>query len=64
MACRDLGKAAAAIEESDVLKSNKAYLQVMKLDLADLRSVKQFAVDLGSDMPIDCLVCNAGTLTS
>ena len=60
MACRDLIKANKAKEQISVGKEN---LEIMELDLADLKSIAKFKQNLG-DEPVDCLVCNAGVQES
>ena len=56
MACRSMDKANAAKNSITIGNNN---VQVLPLDLADLKSVSQFA-SLIQDTQIDALVCNAG----
>jgi len=63
LACRDHAKASAAIE--NILASSKQgpppHLEVLKLDLSDLESVKSGAIDfLEKNIPLHVLILNAG----
>ena len=53
VACRDVGKGEAAVEKIRVAlapRGNEAQLEVRRLDLADLASVREFAAGIGSDL--------------
>ncbi len=56
MACRDLAKAQAAAE---ALKMSPDNYTIMRLDLANLESVRQFAQNFKDSGNLDALVCNA-----
>jgi protochlorophyllide reductase len=56
MSCRDIKKADAA--KSSILVGSDN-VQIMQLDLAELKSISKFA-KLMQGVEIDCLVCNAG----
>lgn len=59
LACRSKDKAQAALKS--ISKGNEN-IEIMQLDLSDLRSVKDFTRSWGS-RPIDCLALNAGIQT-
>ncbi|RYD95480.1 MAG: SDR family NAD(P)-dependent oxidoreductase [Sphingobacteriales bacterium] len=59
LACRDFNKAATAAEQ--VKQSGAASVHVVKLDLADLDSIKQTVADINAIFPaVDVLINNAG----
>ena len=60
MACRSPEKAFLARDKLGEYKNN---VQVVKLDLADLNSVKDMCTSF-KGIPIDCIVCNAGVQES
>ena len=61
IACRDMRKAAAAAEEIRADTGSKNIV-VKKLDLASLKSVREFADDfLKTEKRLDILINNAGT---
>jgi NAD(P)-dependent dehydrogenase (short-subunit alcohol dehydrogenase family) len=63
MACRDLHKAEIA-GEAIRKETGNARVAVMQLDLASLRSVRQFAGQFGERHPgLDVLINNAGTFS-
>ena len=66
VACRDLSKGEAAVEKIRVAlapRGNEARLEVRRLDLADLASVREFAAGIDSDFDrIDILINNAGVM--
>jgi len=59
LACRSIDKAEAALKSIPTGNEN---VEIMQLDLSDLKSVKDFARSWGS-RPIDCLALNAGIQT-
>ncbi len=60
MACRDLQKAEVALKEI-VEKSRNSNIMVKHLDLASLKSVRDFAEDINNNEPqLDVLINNAG----
>jgi NAD(P)-dependent dehydrogenase (short-subunit alcohol dehydrogenase family) len=62
MACRNEDKARAALPEVAAAAA-QAEPRVMKLDLADLESVRRFAEELASEEPrLDLLINNAGVM--
>ena len=62
LACRDVGKG-EAVREAIAAESGNAHLEVMKLDLADLRSIRSFAAEFqGTHTRLDVLINNAGIL--
>ena len=60
LAVRDIDKGAAAAAEIETGGSRRGTTEVRRLDLADLASVREFAV--GLDGPVDVLVNNAGLM--
>jgi NAD(P)-dependent dehydrogenase (short-subunit alcohol dehydrogenase family) len=61
MACR---RVAAAEEEAKSFAGLKGSYEAMRLDLADLQSVREFAAEfLGKHDRLDGLACNAGLMT-
>jgi NAD(P)-dependent dehydrogenase (short-subunit alcohol dehydrogenase family) len=63
MAVRDVAKGQAVAAEIKKTVPN-ASLTVMKLDLADLSSVKSFVTDFKkTNKTLDILICNAGVAT-
>lgn len=59
IACRDLHKAATAAEQ--IKQAGAASVDVVKLDLADLASIKQTVTDITAIFPqVDVLINNAG----
>jgi NAD(P)-dependent dehydrogenase (short-subunit alcohol dehydrogenase family) len=62
LACRSVGKGKAAKEEI-IEKYPKAKIDVMKLDLADLKSVREFAAEFKKKYKrLDVLLNNAGVM--
>src|SRR5258708_39957319 len=62
LACRDPAKADPA-RHAILLGAPKAQIEVMKLDLADLSSVRRFAEEFRSRFPrLDILVNNASSI--
>jgi NAD(P)-dependent dehydrogenase (short-subunit alcohol dehydrogenase family) len=62
LACRDLGKANEAIEQIRALNPS-ASLEAMRLDLASLESVHQFAREFtAKGVVLDALINNAGVM--
>ena len=60
MACRDLNKAAVAREE---LLKESAKVEIRKLDLSSLQSVRDFASGIVKDnIKVHILINNAGVL--
>ena len=60
LACRDLGKAEAARDE---LRKESSKVEVRKLDLSSLQSVRDFANSIIKDnIKIHILINNAGVL--
>lgn len=66
LACRDMSRANKAVE--DIQKSipgSKGRLEVVKLDLADLRTVESALEQFQSQVDrLDILFCNAGVMAS
>lgn len=60
MACRDTGRAAAAVQEIR-RRVPQAQLEVMPLDLADLSSVRRFAQDFTARFNRLDILCNNGS---
>ena len=61
MACRDLGKATPVYEQ--LKQQHPDQIQLKKLDLASLESIKKFANEIQEEFQhIDLLLNNAGTL--
>lgn len=62
IACRDLQKAEAAVEEV-IQRSNNQNVVCMKLDLADTKSIREFAKAVNAAEPkLNILINNAGVM--
>ena len=61
LACRNLSKAAAAVEELKIKIGAEAPVEVMLLDVSSLASVNAFAASWGA-RALHVLVCNAGIM--
>jgi len=60
MACRDMNLANKAAESIRTAQTINTPLDVMRLDLSSLKSVRKFADEFKSrDWPLDILICNA-----
>lgn len=61
LACRNLQKAARAVEKIQKT-TNTQQIEVMMLDLASLESIRSFAAEFGDRQvpPLGAIVCNAG----
>lgn len=66
LACRDTGRADAAVERLTAGGTNAGRVEAMALDLASLASIRAFAAELtnkvntGEIPPLHSVVCNAG----
>src|SRR6202008_4674224 len=66
LACRDIGRAQAAVDQLTTEAGVAGQVEAMSLDLASLTSVRAFAAELtkrlsaGTIPPLHAVVCNAG----